>query len=277
VANNTDSERLAAKAGALRLTILEMIAAARKGHIGGAFSCLDILVSLYYGGGLRYDAARPSWEGRDRFILSKGHSGAALFAVLADLGILDPAALSGYCKNGGILGGHPDRSIPGVEADTGSLGHGLGIGAGMALAARMSGAPWRVFVLVGDGECHEGAVWESLVFAARHKLSNLTLIVDRNRQCVLDYTEDCAPLDPLTARLAAFGWEVREADGHSFEGLSGALTPVTGERPLAVVANTVKGKGVSYMEGVLKWHHTVPCPAELETAREELAAQCAGN
>lgn len=275
MAGNIDFEALRAKSGALRLTVLEMIAAARKGHVGGAFSCLDILVSLYYGGVLRFDPKDPSREGRDRFILSKGHSGAALFAVLADLGIIDKEAISGYCTNGGILGGHPDRSIPGVEADTGSLGHGLGIGAGMALAAKMSGAPWRVYVLVGDGECHEGSVWESLVFAARHKLSNLTLIVDRNRQCVLDYTEDCAPLDPLAARLAAFGWEVREVDGHSFGELGSALATGGEGRPLAVVANTVKGKGVSYMEGVLKWHHSVPGPAELETARGELAAQAA--
>lgn len=275
MAGNTDIAALKAKSGALRLTVLEMIAAARKGHVGGAFSCLDILVALYYGGVLSYDPKRPSWEGRDRFILSKGHSGTALFAVLAELGILDQGALSGYGQNGGILGGHPDRSIPGIEADTGSLGHGLGIGAGMALAAKMSGAPWRVFVLVGDGECHEGSVWESLVFAARHRLDNLTLIVDRNRQCVLDYTEDCAPLDPLTARLASFGWEVREVDGHSFDALGTAFGAPDGQRPLAVVANTVKGKGVSYMEGVLKWHHSVPGSTELETARLELAAQAA--
>jgi len=275
VAGTTDLEALQAKSGALRRTVLEMIAAARKGHVGGAFSCMDILVALYYGGVLRFDPKYPSWEGRDRFILSKGHSGTALFAVLADLGILDREAISGYCKNGGSLGGHPDLSIPGIEADTGSLGHGSGIGAGMALAAKMSKAPWRVFVLVGDGECHEGSVWESLVFAARHKLDNLTLIVDRNRQCVLDYTEDCAPLDPLTARLASFGWEVREVDGHSFGELGAAFGAPQGGRPLAVVANTVKGKGVSYMEGVLKWHHSVPGPAELETARGELAAQAA--
>lgn len=268
-----DFEELKGKSGALRLTVLEMIAAARKGHVGGAFSCLDILVSLYHGGALRFDPANPSWEGRDRFIMSKGHSGIALFAVLADLGVLGREAISSYCQNGAILGGHPDRSIPGIEADTGSLGHGLGIGAGMALAAKMSKSPWRVFVLVGDGECHEGAVWESLVFAARHKLDNLTLIVDRNRQCVLDFTEECAPLDPLGARLSSFGWQVREVDGHSFGELGAAFATGGAGRPLAVVANTVKGKGVSYMEKVLKWHHSVPSAAELETARGELAAQ----
>ncbi len=265
---------LANKSAELRLSVLEMVAAAKKGHIGGAYSCLDILVTLYYGGILRYDPADPFWPLRDRFILSKGHSGSALFAVLADLGFFDSSELARYCCNGSILGGHPDRKVPGIEADTGSLGHGLGIGAGMALAAKMDGADYRVFVLVGDGECNEGSVWEALVFAASHQLSNLTLIVDRNRQCVLDFTEDCAPLDPLGERLASFGWEVEEVDGHSFQELLTAFEPKpSSARPRAIVANTIKGKGVSFMEKVLKWHHSVPNAEELVIARAELAAK----
>lgn len=274
MAGSSQIDMLTMKAATLRLTVLDMIAAAQKGHIGGAFSCMDIIVSLYYGGFLHFDAVNPSWPLRDRFILSKGHSGSALFAVLADLGFFDSAELSHYCCNGGILGGHPDRNVPGIEADTGSLGHGLGIGAGMALAAKMDGADYRVFILVGDGECNEGSVWEALVFAARHQLSNLTLIVDRNRQCVLDFTEACAPLDPLGDRLAAFGWDVEEVDGHSFQALLAAFErkPST-TRPRAIVANTVKGKGVSFMEKVLKWHHSVPNAEELVIARAELTAK----
>lgn len=273
VAGTRQIDILAKKSAAMRLAVLEMVAVAQKGHIGGAYSCIDILVTLYYGGILRFDPANPSWPLRDRFILSKGHSGAALFAVLADLCFFDSAELARYCCNGGILGGHPDRKVPGIEADTGSLGHGLGIGAGIALAAKMDGADWRVFVLVGDGECNEGSVWEALVFASRHKLLNLTLIIDRNRQCVLDFTEECAPLDPLVDRLAAFGWEVEEIDGHSFQEMLTAFERKPSTRPRAVVANTVKGKGVSFMERVLKWHHTVPNAEELAIARTELAAK----
>ncbi len=264
---------LANKSAELRLSVLEMVAAAKKGHIGGAYSCLDILVALYYGGILRYDPVDPFWPFRDRFILSKGHSGSALFAVLADLGFFDSSELVRYCCNGSILGGHPDRKVPGIEADTGSLGHGLGIGAGMALAAKMNGSNYRVFVLVGDGECNEGSVWEALVFAARHHLSNLTLIVDRNRQCVLDFTEDCAPLDPLGGRLASFGWAVEEVDGHCFQELLTVFESKPSAQPRAIVANTIKGKGVSFMEKVLKWHHSVPNAEELVIARAELAAK----
>lgn len=273
VAVHNQIDILEKKSVALRLAVLEMVAAAKKGHIGGAYSCTDILVALYYGGILRFDPANPSWPLRDRFILSKGHSGSALFAVLADLGYFDKVELDRYCCNGGILGGHPDRMVPGIEADTGSLGHGLGIGAGMALAAKMDGADWRVFVLVGDGECNEGSVWESLMFASRHQLANLTLIIDRNRQSVLDFTEECAPLDPLADRLTAFGWEVNEVDGHSFLELASAFERTTSARPRAIVANTIKGKGVSFMEGVLKWHHSVPNAEQLAIARAELSAK----
>jgi transketolase len=230
-------------------------------------------VALYYGGILSFDPRNPGWKERDRFILSKGHSGAALFAVLSDLGYFDKRHLTDYCKNGGMLGGHPDKGIPGIEADTGSLGHGLGIGLGIALSAMRDGAGFRVVVLLGDGECCEGSIWEALVFAARHRLHNLTIIIDRNRQCVLDYTEECAPLDPLANRLESFGWETREIDGHSFLALLTALgEPSTRApaSPLAVIANTIKGKGVSFMEGKLKWHHSVPKSEELIIARKEL-------
>jgi transketolase len=273
VAETSQIALLEKKSAELRLSVLDMIAAAKKGHIGGAYSAMDILVTLYYGGILQFDPSNPSWPVRDRFILSKGHSGSALFALLADLGYFEAEELNRYCCNGSILGGHPDRNVSGIEADTGSLGHGLGIGAGMALAAKMDGAEYRVFVLVGDGECNEGSVWEALVFAARHQLANLTLIVDRNRQCVLDFTEDCAPLDSLRERLVSFGWDVEEVEGHSYQELLTALERKPSTRPRAIVANTIKGKGVSFMEKVLKWHHSVPNTEELVIARAELAAK----
>jgi transketolase len=268
--------RLKEKAREIRSMVLEMIVGANKGHIGGALSCTDILVSLYHGRMLRVDPRNPRWDKRDRFILSKGHSGSALFAVLADLGFFEKGELDTYCKNGTLLGGHPDRRIPGVEADTGSLGHGLGLGAGMALSAKINKDPHRVVVLLGDGECSEGSVWESLVFASHHKLDNLTLIVDRNRQCVLDFTEECSPLDPLVSRLEAFGWDTREVDGHAFKELLDALAEAssrTSAKPFAIVANTIKGKGISFMESCLKWHHSVPSGEELDQARKELSAE----
>ncbi len=264
------------KAREIRAAVLEMIVGANKGHIGGALSCTDILVALYYGGVLRVDPANPRWAGRDRFILSKGHSASALFAILADLGFFEKTTLTTYCKNGTLLGGHPDRRVPGIETDTGSLGHGLGIGVGMALSAKMNGENHRVVVLLGDGECCEGSVWEALVFASHHKLENLTLVIDRNRQCVLDFTEDCAPLNPLNSRLKAFGCEVREVDGHSFEELLDIFDLMSSRRsrkPLAIVANTIKGKGVSFMEGRIKWHHSVPSGQELIQAKRELTAE----
>lgn len=263
------------KARLIRSSVLEMIVSANKGHIGGAFSCTDILVSLYHGGILKFDPQHPEWEDRDRFILSKGHSGAALFAVLADVGYFDKRELSSYCKNGSRLGGHPDRRVLGIEADTGSLGHGIGIGAGMALSAKMDRADFKTIVLMGDGECCEGSVWEAFVFAARHQLDNLTAIIDRNNQCVLDFTEDCAPLDPLSSRLTSFGWETREINGHSFEAIFSVLDDLRSRncsKPLAIIANTIKGKGVSFMEGKLKWHHSVPNKEELDLARKELGS-----
>ena len=264
--------QLEAKAAAIRLKIVETIAAADKGHVGGALSCTDLLVALYHGGTLRFDSRDPSWQDRDRFILSKGHVGAALYVVLADLGYFDPAEL-GRLNRGGILGEHPDRGIPGVEIDSGSLGHGLGIGAGMALAAKLDGKAYRTVVLLGDGECYEGSVWEAAMFAAHHRLDNLVAIVDRNGQCVNDFTESINRLAPLGSKWEAFGWEVREIDGHSFEELQAALGDLhtrTSERPLAVIANTIKGKGVSFMEGQLAWHHGGISGATLEQARNEL-------
>jgi transketolase len=277
---HTSMDFMENKARWVRRQIVEMIFGAGKGHIGGALSCTDILVGLFYGDVLRYDPKDPGWPERDRFIMSKGHSGIALYVILADLGFFPLSELATFCGNGTMLGGHPDRNIPGVEADSGSLGQGLGIGAGLALCARLDRRHYRTVVLVGDGECHEGSVWEAAMFAGHHQLGNLTVVVDRNRQCVTDFTEDCVRLEPLSAKWEAFGWETRSIDGHScgeiLETLRAIGTRENG-KPLVIIANTIKGRGVSFMERQLHWHHGIPAPDELETARKELDVDLSGT
>ncbi len=271
----TSIDFLEQKARWVRRQIVDMVFKAKKGHIGGALSCTDILVSLFYGDILRYDPKDPRWPERDRLILSKGHSGIALYAILADLGFFPLSELATFCENGTMLGGHPDRNIPGVEVDSGSLGQGLGVGAGLALCAKMDHADRKTVVLVGDGECYEGSVWEAAMFAGHHQLGNLTVVVDRNRQCVTDFTEDCVRLEPLAAKWDAFGWEVRSVDGHSCEEILKTLQPISNRRddkPLAIIANTIKGRGISFMERQLHWHHGIPAPDELDTAMKELNA-----
>ncbi len=262
------------KANWVRRQTLETIVSSRKGHIGGAFSCTDILVALYYGNIIHYNAEDPDWKQRDRFILSKGHSCVALYALLADLGFFSVSELDSFCQSGSMLGGHPDRNVPGIEADTGSLGHGLGIGAGLALSAKIDKNDFMTVVLLGDGECYEGAVWETALFAGHHRLDNLAAIVDRNRQCAMDFTEECNRFEPLEDKWKSFGWDTVTIDGHSFEQILSAFkdfrTHKSG-RPLVIIADTIKGKGVSFMEGKITWHHGVPAGEELETARRELA------
>ncbi len=261
------------KANWVRNQVLEMISKAGKGHIGGAFSCADILVALYYGGILRFDPSRKDWNERDRFILSKGHSSSVLYTILADLGYFPISHILNYGQSGCMLGGHPDRNIPGVEIDSGSLGHGLGIGAGLALSAKMDRKDFMTVVLLGDGECCEGSVWEAGMFAVCHKLNNLTAIVDRNGLCATDFTDNCVYLGPLEEKWSSFGWDVRTINGHAFEDIISAFKDFRvrkSNKPLAIIANTVKGKGVSFMEGSPNWHHNVPKGAQIEIARKEL-------
>lgn len=267
-------EELKKKANWVRSQILEMIASAGKGHIGGALSCTDILVALYYGGILRFDPSRKDWSERDRFILSKGHAGTALYAVLADLGFFPVSELRNYGQRGCRLGGHPDKRVPGIEVDGGSLGHGLGIGAGLALGAKMDKKDFLAITLLGDGECYEGSVWESAMFASHHNLDNLVAIVDRNGLCAIDFTEDCNRLEPICDKWRSFGWEVTTVDGHSFEALLATFKGLRfrkANRPLAIIAKTIKGKGISFMENTPSYHHAVPKGKELEIARKELS------
>jgi transketolase len=269
-----DNSELTESCARIRRMILDIVVAAGKGHVGGSLSAVEILVALYHGGVLRVDAAKPLAPGRDRFIMSKGHACEALYAVLADRGFFPAAELPRLGRDGSMLGGHPDRRVPGVEADTGSLGNGLGVGAGMAFAAKLDQAAWRTYALLGDGECYEGSVWEALMFAAHHALDNLTAIIDRNQLCVLDRTEDCNRLEPLDDKLRAFGWDVAAVDGHDVAALLAALSAPRRGKPLAVIANTVKGKGVSFMENDMRWHHGLPKGELLKQARQELG--CGG-
>lgn len=260
------------KANWVRNQILKLCIAGG-GHLVSSFSCVEILVALYYGGILRFEPKKPMWNERDRFILSKGHAAPALYVILADLGFYPPQELNNYCKSINMFGSHPDKAIPGIEATTGSLGHGLGIACGMALAAKIENMDYRIIALLGDGECSEGAVWESALFASRHKLDNLIGIVDNNGLCVTDFTKNCIGLEPFIEKWKAFNWDVAEVNGHSFDELLGAFKDFRKkdtERPLVIIAHTVKGKGVSFMENNPLWHTKIPTGSQIETALEEL-------
>lgn len=241
----------------LRRLVVRMLRGARRGHVGSAFSCIDILRVLY-DDILRFDPNEPKWPDRDRCILSKGHGCLALYALLADKGFIPLAELDRFCSASGILGGHPDANkVPGVEASTGALGHGLSIGLGMALHLRMARREARVFAILGDGECNEGSVWEAAMCAAKHRLSNLTVIVDYNKHQAYGSTRDVQDLEPFGDKWRAFGFAVREVDGHGISELRQSLSSLPAERnkPTAIIAHTVKGKGVTFAENNLKWHH----------------------
>jgi transketolase len=267
-----DIPALEAKARLIRSTSLTMVHAAKLGHPGGDLSAADILAALYFQV-LRIDAAHPKWPGRDRFILSKGHCSAALYATLAEAGFFPREQLSEYMRPLSLLNGHPDRNkVPGVEANTGPLGHGLPIGVGVAKAAKITGGSWRTFVLVGDGELQEGSNWEAAMAASQFQLDNLTVIVDRNGLQQGARTEDTVHLEPLADRWRSFGWAVREVDGHDLGALVATLSAIPFEdgRPSCVIARTHKGQGVSFIKDRVEWHHRVPTADELTTALLEL-------
>ena len=263
---------LADRARRIRLASLRMVHAAKMGHPGGDLSCADILATLFFHA-LRIDATHPEDPSRDRFVLSKGHASAALYATLAEAGFIPREQLETYMKPLSMLNGHPDRcKVPGVEANTGPLGHGLPIGVGMSLAAKMDRADWRTFVLTGDGELQEGSNWEAIMAASHFRLDNLTVIVDRNRLQQGDTTEHTMSLEPLAERWRAFGWGVVELDGHDIGAMVRAFAalPLEASRPTCVIARTFKGRGVSFIEDRVEWHHRVPTDAELATAVAEL-------
>ncbi|MBI2841725.1 MAG: transketolase [Acidobacteria bacterium] len=269
-------ESLKTKALWVRQRTLGMACRAGDGHIASTFSCVEILVSLYFGGSLRFDPAAPDAPGRDRFILSKAQAAMALYAVLADLGFFPLDELDTFCLNGSRLGGHAESSTPGIEVVSGSLGHGLSLGCGIALAGKLDGASHQVFVLVGDGECHEGSVWESAMFAGHHKLSGLIAIIDNNELSASDRLDDYLTLEPFRQKWLAFGWETLSVDGHSIPALLAAFRyakDASRERPLAIIARTVKGKGIRFMEGRPDWHYRIPVGDEVTRARRDLGLE----
>ncbi len=263
---------LADKAAWLRREIFEMVIRQKKGHIPSSFSCAEILTALYYGDIVRYSRGWADDPDRDRVIISKGHAAAALYPILADIGYFPAEELARFTQPGGLLGMYADFRVPGIEGISGSLGHGIGMGAGFALAARMDKKDYRTFVVLGDGECYEGSIWESAMFAAHHKLDNLVAIVDRNALCILGQTEELLELGDLEDKWRSFGWHAVTANGHSFDSLMRALSQVgdTKGKPLAIIANTVKGKGVSFMEGRSEWHNRMPSEEQIAQARAEL-------
>jgi transketolase len=249
-----------------------MVHAAGLGHPGGDLSATDILSVLFFRI-LRVRPSEPDWADRDLFILSKGHSSAALYATLAEVGFISRETLQTYMQPTSLLNGHPDRNkVPGVEANTGPLGHGLPIAVGAALGARLANRPSRVFVLTGDGELQEGSNWEAAMAAAHYKLDNLTLVIDRNRLQQGDGTEQTIALEPLAARWRAFGWAVQDVNGHDIDALTNAFAavPLEPHRPTCVIAHTFKGHGVSFMSNRVEWHHRVPSDAEIAAAVAEL-------
>lgn len=258
-------------AGAVRLKIVKTIALAGLGHVGGDLSVTDILTALYFSV-LDVDPDDPAKADRDRFILSKGHCAAAFYSVLSLRGFFDPEAVDTFMKPLSPLNGHPNRrKIPGVEANTGPLGHGLPIGVGAAIGARLAGQSWRTFVVLGDGELQEGSNWEAAMAAGHSGLSNLTAIVDRNRFQQGAGTEATNRLEPLADKFRAFGWDTADLDGHDVGTLREALSAPGADKPRAIIARTYKGRGVSFMEDLVDWHHKVPNAEQLEIALKELA------
>jgi transketolase len=241
----------------IRRIILEQSRRANVGHIGSALSVADI-VAVLYSGILEISSAEPRAPERDRFIVSKGHASLALYAALCLRGVISEADLNTYCANGSRLGVHPEHRLPGVDFSTGSLGQGLSVGAGAALGARLRGSGQRVFVLMSDAECNEGAVWEAAMFAAHNRILNLIAIVDVNGQQALGYTRDVLSLEPLADKWRSFGWTVHEVDGHNAVEMNGILTRSgkgSAGAPSVILAKTVFGKGVSFMENQIKWHY----------------------
>ena len=268
------NDLLRQKAAQLRHLVLDTYEAGKMGHISSSFSCVEIMTALFYGGVMRFRPAEPTWEQRDRFLLSKGHAGILYYSVLADLGYFPLSELSDYGKRGSQLGVHVDYRVPGVEASSGSLACGFGIAAGMALAAKLDQKNHLVFALLGDGECYEGAIWETAMHAAHYRLNNLVTIVDHNHMCCSGFIEDNVAMESLEQKWRAFGFEVISVDGHNLEDLLRAFSGIRcrkSAKPLCIIADTVKAKGLGSVENTPLCHNYAPNSSEaIAAARNEL-------
>ncbi len=264
----SDLEKLSKK---IRINVLKMVNSGNSSHVASVFSMVDIL-SVLYGHVLKYDKDNPKWNERDRLILSKGHAGAGIYATLAEVGFFPIEKLKTHYLNGSDLSGHVSHlGINGVEFSTGSLGHGLSVAAGIALAGKIDNSQFKVYTIISDGECDEGSNWEAILFSSHYKLNNLTVIIDRNKYQSIKKTEDTITLEPLSDKWRAFGWDVIELDGHNFFELIDTLgLKKTGSKPVCIIANTIKGKGVSFMENNILWHYRSPQGREFEDALIEL-------
>jgi len=264
-------EELQSLSRSIRGKVVEMSHKARTAHLGSSLSCIDLLVALYWRA-VRIDPNNPKEPSRDRCILSKGHAASALYATLAFRGFFPKALLDTFCEEGGALAEHPSPNcLPGVEAATGSLGHGLPIGVGMALAGNIQKTPYRVFVLMSDGECNEGSVWEAAMLAPAHNLDNVVALIDYNKWQATGRSNEVLSLDPLKEKWESFGWHTHEIDGHNMKEIVAALeTPPEKHKPTVIIAHTVKGKGISFMEDDNNWHYRVPTQDEVVAAEVEL-------
>jgi len=260
----------------LRKEIFEMVIKVNQGHIASALSQCEIVISLFYGGILRFRKGEPYWEDRDRLIVSKGHSAMGIYPVLADIEYFHKNELKKYGTPDGILRIYGDKSIPGIDATSGSLSQAPGIACGFAIASKHDGKEINNFLVLSDGEHYEGSLWESAMFAAHNKLDNLIFIVDRNKQIILGKSEECLSLEPLDQKWLSFGWNVHNVNGHSYEELLSALEKclIKNGKPSVIIADTVKGKGISYMEDVTRWHNTMPDAKEIDVARKDLEINC---
>lgn len=260
------------KSKEFRKTLLRMLYKQKVGHIPSCYSMIDFLAILFFRRHIRYEIGNPKSESRDKIIISKGHAAMALYPIFADLDYFDVAELDRFTQPSGLLGLYADYRVPGIEGISGSLGHGIGMASGFIFADRMDRKSRNVFVVIGDGECYEGSIWEAAMFAAHHELYNLKVIVDRNQLCILGKTEELVRLGNLEDKWRSFGWNVISIDGHNYEQIDSAFTSVCNykEGPSIIIANTVKGKGISFMEGNAQWHNKIPTEELFAQAFSEL-------
>ena len=261
-----------------RKRLVEVVYAAKAGHIGGDLSCLNVMTALYFEVMKNLDPANPKAADRDRFVLSKGHCVEALYVTLEAKGYLKPEVLDTLGKFGSILSGHPTIEVPGIEVNSGALGHGLSIGVGMAIAAKMDKKEYRTYVLMGDGEQGEGSIYEAAMAGNKYQLDNLVAIIDRNHLQISGNTEDVMPIDSIKTRWSAFGWDVMEMNGDSMEDIVKTFASInyTNKKPHLLISNTTKGKGVSFMEGIAKWHHGVLNEEQCKAAVAEIEKRIEG-